>query len=67
MQVIGSYHDVATFFDKVGHMKRIVNILNVTMKPVKPNSTDLMTTCDAVTYRFKGKADAKPKKGKKKK
>lgn len=67
MQVIGSYHDVATFFDKVGHMKRIVNILNVNMKPVKPHSTDLMTTCDAVTYRFKGKADAKPKKGKRKK
>jgi type IV pilus assembly protein PilO len=67
MQVSGNYHDVATFFDKVGHMKRIVNILNVSMKPVKPNSTNLVTTCDAVTYRFKGKANGKPKKGKKKK
>lgn len=67
MQVSGNYHDVAMFFDKVGHMKRIVNILNVSMKPVKPNSTNLVTKCDAVTYRFKGKADAKPKKRKKKK
>ena len=67
MQVSGNYHDVAIFFDKIGRMKRIVNILNVSMKPIKPHSTDLITTCDAVTYRFKGTSDAKPKKGKKKK
>jgi len=29
IQVSGSYHNVAIFFDKVGRMDRIVNILNV--------------------------------------
>jgi hypothetical protein len=39
------------------------------MKPVKEGSTNLVTTCDAVTYRFKGEADEKAdkRKGKKKK
>lgn len=58
IQVSGSYHNVAVFFDKVGRMDRIVNILNVDMKPVKDRSTTLTTRCDAVTYRFKGETDA---------
>jgi len=72
IEVSGKYHDVAVFFDKVGRMERIVNILDVSIKPVKERSTTLVTTCDAVTYRFKGLADEKaedgkkPKKGKKK-
>lgn len=65
MEVSGSYHDVVTFFDKVGRMERIVNILDVSMKPVRPFSTTLITTCSAVTYRFKGKTNDKAKKGKK--
>jgi type IV pilus assembly protein PilO len=67
MEVSGTYHDVATFFDKVGRMKRIVNILDISMKPIKERSTNLTTTCDAVTYRFKRKIDAKTKTGKNKK
>jgi type IV pilus assembly protein PilO len=69
VEVSGCYHDVALFFDKVGRMERIVNILDVSMKPVKEGSTNLITTCDAVTYRFKGEADekAEKRKGKKKK
>jgi type IV pilus assembly protein PilO len=58
IQVSGSYHNVAVFFDKVGRMDRIVNILNVDMKPDKERSTTLTTRCDAVTYRFKGETDA---------
>jgi len=58
IQVSGSYHNVAVFFDKVGRMDRIVNILNVDMKPLKDSSTTLTTRCDAVTYRFKGETDA---------
>jgi type IV pilus assembly protein PilO len=53
MEVIGNYHDVAVFFDKVGRMKRIVNIVDVSMKPEKERSTVLITSCDAVTYRFR--------------
>ena len=67
LEVSGSYHNVAVFFDKVGQMERIVNILNVSMKPVKSRSTQLVTTCDAVTYRFKGKGDVKKTRKKRKK
>jgi type IV pilus assembly protein PilO len=55
LEVSGPFHNVAVFFDKVGRMERIVNILNVSMKPVKTRSTTLITRCDAVTYYFKGK------------
>jgi type IV pilus assembly protein PilO len=58
IQVSGSYHNVAVFFDKVGRMDRIINILNVDMKPEKERATTLTTRCDAVTYRFKGETDA---------
>jgi type IV pilus assembly protein PilO len=58
IQVSGAYHNVAMFFDKVGRMDRIVNILNVDMKPVKDRSMILTTKCDAVTYRFRGETDA---------
>lgn len=65
--VSGSYHNVALFFDRVGKMERIMNILNVDMKPQKRRSTTLVTRCQAVTYRFKGESDEKPKATKKKK
>jgi len=61
IEVSGTYHNVAIFFDKVGQMERIVNILNVSMTPVKDRSTQLTTRCDAVTYRFKGETDASAK------
>jgi type IV pilus assembly protein PilO len=67
MEVSGTYHDVATFFDKVGRMKRIVNILDISMKPVKERSTNLTTKCNAVTYRFKREVDEKTEAGKNKK
>jgi len=60
IEVKGTYHNVAVFFDKVGQMERIVNILNVSMTPLKERSTILTTRCDAVTYRFKGETDATP-------
>ena len=65
IEVSGNYHSVAVFFDKVGRMERIVNILDVSMKPVKDRSTDLITQCKAVTYRFKGSTDANVDKKKK--
>jgi type IV pilus assembly protein PilO len=67
LEVSGPYHNVAVFFDKVGRMERIVNILNVSMKPVQERSTTLVTTCDAVTYRFKGETDVTETKKNKKK
>ena len=68
IEVGGTYRDVALFFDKVRRMDRIVNIVNISMKPKTPLSTDLVTKCTAITYRFKTKADEiKEAKGKKKK
>lgn len=60
IEVSGTYHDVALFFDRVGRMERIVNILNVSMKPKQERATTLTTTCDAVTFRFKGTTDVTP-------
>ena len=53
VEVRGSYHNVATFFDKVGKLDRIVNVVNVIMIPLEAYSTYLKTTCKTVTYRFK--------------
>lgn len=66
VEVRGGYHNVAIFFDKIGKLDRIVNVVNVTMIPIKANSTNLKTTCKAVTYRFKEEEKAKgvPKKKK---
>lgn len=61
IEVSGNYHDVAVFFDKVGRMERIVNILNVSMSPTGDRATNLNTKCDAVTYRFKGESDDAPR------
>jgi type IV pilus assembly protein PilO len=65
IRVEGTYHNVARFFDSVGGMDRIVNILNVSMKPKQALSTELVTSCQAVTYQFT--AEGPPKKNKKKK
>jgi len=67
IEVSGTYHNVAVFFDRVGRMERIVNILNVSMKPIQDRSTTLVTNCDAVTYSFKGPTDANQKNQKKQK
>ena len=57
MEVGGKFRDVLLFFDKVSRMERIVNIVDITVKPKEPLSTDLITQCKAVTYRFKTRAD----------
>jgi type IV pilus assembly protein PilO len=74
MHVIGGYHDLAIFFDKVARLSRIVNIKNISMGPGK-DTQNLNTTCTAVTYKFiepapkkptAKKPDRKPKKKRKK-
>ncbi len=67
VEVRGSYHNVARFFDKVGKLDRIVNVVNVIMTPLEEYSTYLKTTCKAVTYRFKEEKKAKSASKKKKK
>jgi type IV pilus assembly protein PilO len=70
IEVTGPYHNVATFFDQVTRLSRIVNIQNVRMSQIKAAKTQadtvvLKTGCTAKTYKF---IEAKPKpKGKKRK
>ena len=59
MGVRGGYHDVAAFFDKVGKLDRIVNVVDVSMLPAKQQSTTLNTTFKAVTYRFDVETEVK--------
>lgn len=60
MTVTGDYHGVATFFESVAGLNRIVNIVDIDMKPDK-ESTNLTTTCTAVTYKFIEASDAEQK------
>ena len=58
--VRGTYHQVATFFDKVGRMARIVNVTNVNAKSpakIESDAIDLDTSCVAVTFRFLDEAE----------
>ena len=65
INVTGDYHGVATFFESVAELNRIVNIRDITMSPDK-DSSKLTTTCTAVTYKFI-EAPEKPEETSKKK
>jgi type IV pilus assembly protein PilO len=64
VEVKGNYHNVAQFFDKVGKLDRIVNVIDINMVPIEEYSTSLRTICKAITYRFKPEESVKsePKK-----
>ncbi len=51
IKVVGGYHSVATFFDNVSRLFRIVNIEDIQMKSGQ-KETALDTSCTAVTYKF---------------
>ena len=54
INVSGSYHNVAMFFDKVSRLSRIVNIDNIgiTAQKETKKGLSLTTSCTAITYRF---------------
>ena len=60
IRVQGGYHNVAEFFDKVANLSRIVNIRNINISRDKTGM--LITSCEAVTYKFieTNPANAKP-------
>ncbi len=75
IKVTGTFHQVATFFDKVSRLDRIVNIQDITMTPLPAKAQSgpgvkLLTACTAVTYKFieqsQQKKSGKNKKKKKK-
>ena len=70
LEVTGPYHNVATFFDQVSRLSRIVNIGEVTMTEMTAAQTQadvvvLKTGCTATTYKFI-EVKEEPQKGKKK-
>jgi type IV pilus assembly protein PilO len=66
IKVVGDYHGVATFFESVAGLNRIVNIRDVDMAPDK-SSQKLVTSCSAVTYKFIEETKQPEKKRKKSK
>jgi len=72
IKVIGTYHEVAVFFDRTSRLQRIVNISNIKMGGAKniEGKMILSTSCQAITYRYldeKERAKLEKKKKKKRK
>lgn len=73
--MVGSFHNTGLFFDKIGKLPRIINVVDFNMtraKEVKGRETDIVikTSCLITTYRFMekkgdekttGKAETKEK------
>lgn len=51
IEVVGGFHSVALFFDRVANLSRIVNIKDIKMT-LPGDEEMLITSCTAVTYRF---------------
>lgn len=56
LQIIGDYHEIAVFFDRIGKLSRIVNIsnLDVTMQKGAGQLEELTVNCTATTFMFTG-------------
>ncbi|HEY3352999.1 MAG TPA: type 4a pilus biogenesis protein PilO [Polyangia bacterium] len=66
IELVGSYHQIARFFNKVGQLPRIVNIEDVTFSDpaIGDNGVRLKARFNAVTFRFADKPGAAaPRKG----
>ena len=50
MSVAGGYHDMALFFDKLAHMRRIVNISGLQMKASTQKNVTVDAQFNAVVY-----------------
>jgi type IV pilus assembly protein PilO len=65
LQVLGRYHDVAVFFDKIGKLPRIVTIQDLELGGAKRAAAGLKLTasCRATTFKFleAGEKPALPK------
>ena len=61
ISVEGSFHRVATFFDEVGKLPRIVNISGITMRDPKvfDETVTIKTDCVATTFRYLDEAERK--------
>jgi len=53
VSVTGAYHQVATFFDEVGRMPRIVNINQIAVYDPKPGETQVTLRVDCLLTAFR--------------
>jgi type IV pilus assembly protein PilO len=62
LKIEGSYHEVATFFDRIGKLNRIVNVRDISMASPFERSGKIVLTTDgtAVTYRFLSESEVAP-------
>ena len=75
INMTGLYHNTIVFFDRVTSLGRIVNIRNIEMSSSTPkdkedqSSVQIVTKCEAVTYKFveqtEKEEEPKKKKGRK--
>lgn len=56
IKIDGTYHDIATFLDQVGKMRRIVNVSNLVFSALKfaGETPSLTVECRTTTYLFSG-------------
>ena len=61
--LLGPYHNVGSFLDKVSKLDRIVTVDNIKMAQPKELTGEILltSTCQLVTYRFTGKKLPDPK------
>jgi type IV pilus assembly protein PilO len=65
MSIVGNYHAIAIFFDKVAKLARIVNINDIKLKSPKIENKRVVLEAEfnATTFKFIEKKDAGPDKG----
>lgn len=55
LNLTGDYHSFALFADRVAHLPRIVNLMDISFaspKPLGDNRVQVNVTCSATTFRF---------------
>jgi type IV pilus assembly protein PilO len=52
MTVQGNYHEVATFLDSVGRLRRIVNVNNLTLEQPKDQNGKMVLTAKVLATTF---------------
>lgn len=54
MKMEGTFHQLATFFDEVGHLPRIVNLSDISINILSenPNEVIIQANCIATTFRY---------------
>lgn len=58
VSVTGTYHQIATFFDEVGRLSRIVNINQIVLYEPKPTEEGIVIKSDCVLTAFRYLSDA---------